>query len=71
MKIYNQFAGDVRGLEQVFTCTPYIPVFYRLEIGKQADLLVWNAPSLNYIFYRYGNNLVDTVIKKGKIVKSK
>ena len=42
-----------------------------VEIGKQADLLVWNAPSLNYIFYRYGNNLVDTVIKKGKIVKSK
>jgi imidazolonepropionase len=42
-----------------------------VEVGKQADLLVWNAPSLNYIFYRYGNNLVDTVIKKGKIVKSK
>lgn len=42
-----------------------------VEIGKQADLLIWNAPSLNYIFYRYGNNLVDTVIKKGKVVKSK
>lgn len=42
-----------------------------VEVGKQADLLIWNAPSLNYIFYRYGNNLVDTVIKKGVIVKSK
>ena len=42
-----------------------------IEVGKQADLLIWNAPSLNYIFYRYGNNLVDTVIKKGEVVKSK
>ena len=42
-----------------------------VEVGKQADLLLWNAPSLNYIFYRYGNNLVHTVIKKGEIVKSK
>lgn len=40
-----------------------------VEVGKQADLLIWKAPSLNYIFYRYGNNLVQTVIKKGKIVK--
>ena len=35
------------------------------EVGKQADLLIWDAPNLNFIFYRYGNNLVDTVIKKG------
>ncbi len=42
-----------------------------VECGKQADLLIWNAPNLNYIFYRYGNNQVDTVIKKGRIVKSK
>lgn len=40
-----------------------------VEVGKQADLLIWKAPSLNYIFYRYGNNLVQTVIKKGNIVK--
>lgn len=42
-----------------------------VECGKQADLLIWNAPNLNYIFYRYGNNQVDTIIKKGRIVKSK
>ncbi|MGN0664859.1 MAG: imidazolonepropionase [Negativibacillus sp.] len=42
-----------------------------VECGKQADLLIWNAPNLNYIFYRYGNNQVDTVVKKGRIVKSK
>ena len=40
-----------------------------LEPGKQADLLIWDADNLNFIFYRYGNNLVKTVIKKGKVVK--
>ena len=40
-----------------------------VEVGKQADLLIWNADNLNFIFYRYGNNLVRTVIKNGKIVK--
>lgn len=39
-----------------------------LEVGKQADLVIWDAPNLNYIFYRFGNNLVDKVIKKGKLV---
>ena len=36
-----------------------------IEVGKQADLVLWDAPDLNYIFYRYGSNLVHTVIKKG------
>lgn len=40
-----------------------------VEVGKQADLLLWDAPNLDFIFYRYGSNLVDTVIKKGQIVK--
>ena len=40
-----------------------------IEVGKQADIVVWNAPSLNFIFYRYGNNLVKTVVKKGAVVK--
>ena len=35
-----------------------------VEVGKQADLLIWDADNLNFIFYRYGNNLVQTVIKK-------
>ena len=38
-----------------------------LEVGKQADILIWDAPDLNYICYRMGRNLVNTVIKKGKI----
>lgn len=38
-----------------------------LEVGKQADILIWEAPDLNYICYRMGRNLVNKVIKKGKI----
>ena len=37
-----------------------------VEAGKQADLVLWNAPNLDYIFYRFGENLVNTVIKGGK-----
>jgi imidazolonepropionase len=36
-----------------------------LEPGKQADVLIWNAANLDYVFYRFGDNLVDTVFKKG------
>lgn len=36
-----------------------------LEIGKKADLVVWDAPDLPYIFYRYGSNLARIVIKDG------
>ena len=38
-----------------------------LEVGKQGDLVIWNAPDLNYICYRMGSNLVRTVIKKGRL----
>jgi len=40
-----------------------------VEVGKQGDLLVWDAPDLDYICYRLGANLVNTVIKKGEIVR--
>ena len=39
-----------------------------VEPGKQADLLLWNAPDLDYVCYRFGSNLVGTVRKKGRIV---
>lgn len=39
-----------------------------IELGKQADIIIWDAPDLNYIFYRYGANLVGTVIKKGLVI---
>jgi len=39
-----------------------------LEAGKLADIVVWDAKELDYIFYRYGSNLVKTVVKRGNIV---
>ena len=39
-----------------------------LEPGKQADLLLWDAPDLDYVCYRFGSNLVHTVMKKGRLV---
>ena len=39
-----------------------------IEAGKQADLVIWDAPDLEYIFYRFGSNLVHTVIKDGEAV---
>jgi imidazolonepropionase len=39
-----------------------------IEEGKQADIVIWDAEDLDYIFYRYGNNLVHSVIKSGNVV---
>jgi len=39
-----------------------------IECGKQADLLIWEADDLDYIFYRFGTNLVQQVIKNGRPV---
>lgn len=39
-----------------------------IEVGKQADILIWEAPDLDFIFYHYGVNLVRRVIKKGMTV---
>lgn len=39
-----------------------------LEQGKLADLVIWDAPNLDYLYYRYGHNMVSQVIKKGEIV---
>jgi imidazolonepropionase len=38
-----------------------------LEAGKQADMLILDAPDYRHLGYRYGTNLVRTVIKKGTI----
>lgn len=40
-----------------------------LESGKQADLLILSASDYRHLGYRFGGNLVDTVIKKGIIFK--
>lgn len=39
-----------------------------LEKGKQADLVIWEAPDMETLCYRFGSNLAKTVIKKGKII---
>ena len=38
-----------------------------IDRTKQADLVIWDAPDLNYLCYRLGSNLAHTVIKKGVI----
>jgi imidazolonepropionase len=37
-----------------------------IEPGKQADLLILDAEDYRHLGYRFGTNLVDTVIKRGK-----
>ena len=39
-----------------------------LEPGKQADILVLNVPDYQSLGYRFGSNLVDKVIKQGRVV---
>lgn len=40
------------------------------EVGKDADLVVWNCPSLDFLLYRYGNNQAKFIIKNGEIIDS-
>lgn len=39
-----------------------------LEVGKQADLLVLEAPNHAHLCYHFGVNLVERVVKDGKVV---
>ena len=39
-----------------------------LEIGKKADIIIFDVPNYNYIPYQFGVNLVSKVIKNGKIL---
>jgi imidazolonepropionase len=39
-----------------------------LEPGKQADLLLLEVPDYRHLGYRFGTNLVCTVVKAGKVV---
>ena len=40
-----------------------------LEPGKQADLVIWNAPDFEMVCYRFGSNLAKHVMKKGEMIK--
>jgi imidazolonepropionase len=39
-----------------------------LEPGKQADLLILDCPNHLFLPYHFGINLVETVIKKGRLL---
>jgi imidazolonepropionase len=39
-----------------------------IEVGKKADLVIWNAPNHKHLPYHFGINLAETVIKSGKVV---
>ena len=39
-----------------------------LEVGKQADIVICNAPDMEMLVYRFGSNLAKTVIKRGEVV---
>lgn len=40
-----------------------------IEPGKQADLVIWDAPDFEMVCYRFGSNLAKHVIKKGELIK--
>ena len=39
-----------------------------IETGKQADLVIWDAPDYRHLSYRFGCNLANTVLKDGVVV---
>ena len=39
-----------------------------LEVGKKADLVVIDIPDYRHLTYRFGTNLVHTVIKSGRVM---
>jgi imidazolonepropionase len=39
-----------------------------LEVGKKADILILDAYDYRFLGYRLGKNMVDTVVKHGKVV---
>jgi imidazolonepropionase len=42
-----------------------------LEVGKQADIAIFDIPNYRYLPYHFGVDHVETVIKKGKVVYQK
>lgn len=39
-----------------------------LEVGKQGDLVIWDAPNMEMLCYRFGSNMAFQTIKKGILV---
>ncbi len=39
-----------------------------VTVGKQGDLVIWDAPSYEHLSYRFGTNLAQMVIKRGRVI---
>jgi len=39
-----------------------------IERGKQCDIVIWKAKNLETLLYRFGDNMAETVIKKGEVI---
>lgn len=39
-----------------------------LEVGKLADIQIWDIPTYEDVIYRLGRNVVEKVIKRGKVI---
>ncbi|WP_066067100.1 imidazolonepropionase [Neobacillus soli] len=42
-----------------------------IQVGKLADLQIWDVPTFKHVAYELGTNIVEAVIKSGKIVVSR
>ena len=42
-----------------------------LDVGKKADIVIWDMPNYEHLAYHFGVNLAQTVIKSGKIIREK
>ena len=42
-----------------------------LEVGKKADVIVLDVPNHKFLGYRFSSNLVDKVVKSGRVVVDK
>jgi len=42
-----------------------------LEVGKRADILILDCPNPEYLAWRFGVNLVHTVISNGQVVHTR
>jgi imidazolonepropionase len=40
-----------------------------IEVGKQADIILYDIPNYQYVAYQFGTNLVSKIIKKGTILE--
>ena len=42
-----------------------------LEVGKRADILILDCPNPEYLTWRFGANLVHTVVSNGRVIHTK